>query len=145
MRSCNSKNNTDTLQKPFSIETLNSQARSNSVSTSDGAGQPLTLADQIERRGCALTAEELSRTLNVSKITVFQTSEGRTYSFISHRYMCPLRPQSRCAMAQKHVKPAVVGEIYNISNDVGRVKVLGFMISSTLFTSAHTHWFPSRG
>jgi CheY-like chemotaxis protein len=37
--------------------------------------------------------------------------------------------------------------VNNISNDVGRVKVLGvvfFMISNTLFTSAHTHWFPSR-
>jgi len=34
---------------------------------------------------------------------------------------------------------------YNISNDVGRVKELGVvfsMISNTLFTSAHTHWFP---
>ncbi len=40
-------------------------------------------------------------------------------------------------MAQKHVKPAVVGEIYNISNDVGRVKVLGFMISHTFHVSAH--------
>jgi len=35
----------------------------------------------------------------------------------------------------------------NISNDVGRVKVLGvvfFMISNTLCTSARRHWFPSR-
>ncbi len=49
-------------------------------------------------------------------------------------------------MAQKHVKPAVVGEmIYNISNDVSHVKVLGFIISNTLFTSAHTHCLPSRG
>ena len=39
---------------------------------------------------------------------------------------------------QKHVKPAVVGEIYNISNDVGRVKVLGFMdFEHTFHVSAH--------
>ena len=82
MRSCNSKNNTGTLQRPFSVDTFNSQARSSSVRASDSAGQPMSLADQIERRGCALTAEELSKTLNVSKITVFkQAKAGRIPSF----------------------------------------------------------------
>jgi hypothetical protein len=41
----------------------------------------------------------------------------------------------------------VVPTVINISNEVGGVKVVGlffFMISNTLFTSAHTHWFPSR-
>ena len=60
------------------------------------------------------------------------------HSFISHWYMRTFRSQSRCTMAQKHVKPAVVGEIYNISNDVGRVKVLGFMdFEHTFHVSAH--------
>jgi len=45
------------------------------VGTFDAAGQPLSLADQIERRGCALTVEELSKTLNVSKITVFKQAK----------------------------------------------------------------------
>ena len=48
----------------------------------DAARQPLSLAEQIERRDCALTADELSRTLNVSKITIFkQAKAGRIPSF----------------------------------------------------------------
>ena len=84
MRSCNSKNNTGTIQTAFaSSEALSPlQAPSSSVRASDDVGQLLSLADQIERRGCALTAEELSKTLNVSKITVFkQAKAGRIPSF----------------------------------------------------------------
>ena len=44
--------------------------------------RPLTLADRIERMGRALTAPELARILNVSKITIFkQAKAGRIPSF----------------------------------------------------------------
>jgi excisionase family DNA binding protein len=53
----------------------------NSFETS-GNSLTRSLADQIERRGCALTAEELGKTLNVSKITIFkQAKAGRIPSF----------------------------------------------------------------
>jgi excisionase family DNA binding protein len=38
---------------------------------------PLTLADRIERMGRALTAQELARILNVSKITIFKQAKAR--------------------------------------------------------------------
>ncbi len=45
-------------------------------------GEPLTLADRIERIGRALTAEELAEMLTVSKITIFkQAKAGRIPSF----------------------------------------------------------------
>ena len=84
MRSCNSKNNTSTIQRAFASSAALSplQARSSRVRARDGAAQPLSLADQIERRECALTAEELSQMLNVSKITVFkQAKAGRIPPF----------------------------------------------------------------
>jgi excisionase family DNA binding protein len=44
--------------------------------------QPSTLADQIERIGRALTANELADILNVSKITIFkQAKAGRIPCF----------------------------------------------------------------
>lgn len=44
--------------------------------------RPLTLADRIERMGRALTAQELARILNVSKITIFkQAKAGRIPNF----------------------------------------------------------------
>ena len=43
-----------------------------------GNSPTLSLADQIERQGIALTAEELAKTLNVSKVTIFkQAKAGR--------------------------------------------------------------------
>ena len=45
-------------------------------------GQPLTLADRVERIGRALTAKELAQILSVSKITIFkQAKAGRIPSF----------------------------------------------------------------
>jgi excisionase family DNA binding protein len=47
-----------------------------------GNSPTLSLADQIGRRESALTAEELAKTLNVSKVTVFkQAKAGRIPSF----------------------------------------------------------------
>jgi excisionase family DNA binding protein len=47
-----------------------------------GNSPTLSLADQIERQGIALTAEELAKTLNVSKVTIFkQAKAGRIPSF----------------------------------------------------------------
>jgi len=43
---------------------------------------PLTLADQIEKTGHALTADELAKVLAVSRITIFkQAKAGRIPSF----------------------------------------------------------------
>jgi excisionase family DNA binding protein len=43
---------------------------------------PLTLADRIEKSGHALTADELSKVLSVSRITIFkQAKAGRIPSF----------------------------------------------------------------
>jgi len=43
---------------------------------------PITLADQIERTGHALTADELAKVLAVSLITIFkQAKAGRIPSF----------------------------------------------------------------
>jgi excisionase family DNA binding protein len=43
---------------------------------------PLTLADRIERTARALTADELSKILTVSRITIFkQAKAGRIPSF----------------------------------------------------------------
>jgi excisionase family DNA binding protein len=42
----------------------------------------MTLADQIEKIGRALTAEELSRLLSVSRVTIFKhAAAGRIPSF----------------------------------------------------------------
>jgi excisionase family DNA binding protein len=41
-----------------------------------GNSPTLSLADQIECHGCALTAEELAETLNVSKITIFKQAKA---------------------------------------------------------------------
>jgi excisionase family DNA binding protein len=47
-----------------------------------GIPESLTLADRIERMEGALTAEELARLLNVSRITIFkQAKAGRIPSF----------------------------------------------------------------
>jgi excisionase family DNA binding protein len=84
MRSCNSKNNTRTIQRAFaSPEALSPlQASSSCARSSDSAGQPLSLADQIERIGRALTADELASMLTVSRITIFkQAKAGRIPSF----------------------------------------------------------------
>src|SRR5260370_36253532 len=85
---CTSENNTGTTQRVFnSFEGFNSpQTPSRSVPASDATGQPLSLAEQIERRGCALTAEELSKTLNVSKITLFKQAKAGTHSFTCVRF-----------------------------------------------------------
>jgi excisionase family DNA binding protein len=84
MRSCNSKNNTSTIQTAFaSSEALSPlQAPSSSVRVSDGAGQPMSLPDRIEQIGRALTADELASMLTVSRITIFkQAKAGRIPSF----------------------------------------------------------------
>ena len=58
------------------------QTPSRSVPASDGAGQPLSLPDRIERIGRALTADELASMLTVSRITIFkQAKAGRIPSF----------------------------------------------------------------
>ncbi len=98
---CTSRNNTGTVQRPFSSDVLDSsQLTSSTVHASDADGQPLSLAEQIERQDCALTADELSRTLNVSKITIFKQANP----VFPHRDMCTVRPEGRRAMAQKHVE-----------------------------------------
>ncbi len=81
---CTSRNNTGTTQSVFSssedIDSL--QRHSRSVPASDAAGQTLSLADQIERIGRALTADELASILTVSRITIFkQAKAGRIPSF----------------------------------------------------------------
>jgi excisionase family DNA binding protein len=44
--------------------------------------QMMSLADQIEKIGRALTAEELSKLLSVSRVTIFkQAATGRIPSF----------------------------------------------------------------
>jgi excisionase family DNA binding protein len=44
--------------------------------------EPLTLADEIERTGHALTAGDLAKLLSVSRITIFkQAKAGRIPSF----------------------------------------------------------------
>ncbi len=45
--------------------------------TTVSESRPLTLADRIERMGRALTAPELARILNVSKITIFKQAKAR--------------------------------------------------------------------
>lgn len=43
---------------------------------------PITLAEQIEQTGHALTADELAQLLNVSRVTVFKLAKtGRIPSF----------------------------------------------------------------
>jgi excisionase family DNA binding protein len=50
--------------------------------THDFKTTPLTLADRIERTARALTADELSKILTVSRITIFkQAKAGRIPSF----------------------------------------------------------------
>ena len=48
----------------------------------NSTAEPMSLPDRIERLGRALTADELARTLSVSRITIFkQAKAGRIPSF----------------------------------------------------------------